>query len=654
MKKNSGIIKWVFVLIMITLVLTGIVVLISESNIKVKSYNAVVNIDSYGNMEVTETWIIKYPSDYSVRFRDIPYSKNHSSNPLVRNLNYSSDVTTFEKESVSIEVIDINNDLVLEVGKDYTVGYSFNGDRDERGDRIECDPYDSNCESLFINLGEGGMKGTKAFTYTYKISGAVTSFDDFSELNWVFFKYAESKVKSAAIEIHLPSNTYTKEDILSWGHGTSNGRVKIVDNQNILIDARNIKEEDNLEVRVAFPSDIVSNISSSHKISGLKLSDVVEYETKLSNDSNKQYYAAMIINIITILLIPITALIIVYTYFKFDKEYKAVFDKEYLREPPNEKNPADVGYLMNFGSVKDESVTATILDLINRKILVLSDKGYEITDKDPDFDISLNENININDLLPHERCVIEFFINTIGDGRSVNTKTISKFGKKESEANKLMAMSNRYINEVKKEYSKNNYFENAKQKAMSKNGIFIAVFVLVGIIIFIISSLLNIECGINYVVIGTLAAVYFIYLSTIKKRSKSGNEEYAKWNAFKKFLEEFSHFEDYPMPGIIIWEKYLVYATVFGISDKVMEQLRVKLKDIDMDNEATFMRGYYYNRRTNFYLYNTISHTYTQAKTRSISTIAAARAGSSSGGGHGGGFSGGSSFGGGGGGGRSR
>ena len=52
MKKNSGIIKWVFVLIMITLVLTGIVVLISESNIKVKSYNAVVNIDSYGNMEI--------------------------------------------------------------------------------------------------------------------------------------------------------------------------------------------------------------------------------------------------------------------------------------------------------------------------------------------------------------------------------------------------------------------------------------------------------------------------------------------------------------------------------------------------------------------------------------------------------------------------
>jgi len=68
-------------------------------------------------------------------------------------------------------VIDLDEDRVLEQGTDYTVGYSFNGDRDERGDKITCDPYSSTCESLFVNLGEGKMKGTKEHEENVQESG---------------------------------------------------------------------------------------------------------------------------------------------------------------------------------------------------------------------------------------------------------------------------------------------------------------------------------------------------------------------------------------------------------------------------------------------------------------------------------------------------
>ena len=653
MKKNIGF--WIVLSLLFTLCVFGLVLIINGNEIKVKSYDAKVNIDSYGNVEVTETWIIKYPSGYSVRFRDIPYNKGHNSNPLVRGLDYFNDKATFDTNSVSVEVWDLDQDIVLTQGVDYTIGYSFRGDKDELGDKITCDPYSSTCESIFVNLGEGGMKGTKAFTYTYTINGAVTSYDDFSEFNWVMFNYAESKVKNATVEIHLPSNAYTMDDLLAWGHGTSNGKIKIIDNQNVLVTCRNIKTDDNLEIRVAFNSDLVSNIDDNNKVSGLKLDRVIDYEKELARKSNIQWFIAMMINAITIILIPVTAFMFYYTYVKFDKEYKAMFDKEYLREPPEDITPANVGFLMRFGKTTDEDVTATILDLIYRKILVLSDKGYEITSKSPDFDISLNENVNLSGLPPFEKDVIEFFINVIGDGRSVNTKQIEAFGKKESEANKLMSMSNKFIGNVKREYSGKNYFENARQKATSKHGFYSAILIGVEVLFLIIWGLANIECTINIVAVGVMLVAFLIYLASIKKRTKYGNEEYAKWKAFKKFLEEFSHFEDYPMPSIIIWEKYLVYATSLGISDKVMEQLKVKLKDVNLENnDATFMRGYYYHRTNNFFIYNTLSHSYTQAKVRSISTIAAARSGSSGGGGHGGGFSGGSSFGGGGGGGRSR
>ena len=110
--------------------------------------------------------------------------------------------------------------------------------------------------------------------------------------------------------------------------------------------------------------------------------------------------------------------------------------------------------------------------------------------------------------------------------------------------------------------------------------------------------------------------------------------------------------KDYPMPSVIVWEHYLVYATSLKIADKVMEQLRVKLPDTSTE-EGTFLSsryrypGFYYG-----YMFGRINTSISVAKTNAVSTIA--QHNSASGMGRGGGFSGGSSFGGGGGGARSR
>ena len=632
-----------------------VALIFNNSQIKIKSYDALVYIDEYGNMEVNETWIIKYPSGYHVRFRDIPFNKNHRNNPLTSGLDYYNDKASFEKNNVSVEIIDLDEGITLIQDKDYRVGYSFNGDRDEEGSRVECADGISNCESIFVDVTNYGMKGIKSFTYNYTINGAITSFDDVSELNWVLFSYAEAKVKNARVEIHLPSNHFTSDDILSWGHGTGNGNITILDNQNVLITAKNIKEEDELEIRVVFPNDVVSKISDIHKISGLTKAKIVSYEEKLAAETNLTYHIANIINVFTGIMVAFIIAIAIVAYFKFDKEYKALFNEEYLREPPSDIKPADLGFLMRFGKTNDEDITATILDLVHEKVLDLKDKGYEITSKNPDFDIVLKDGVNLSELEEHERILIEFFINTIGDGKMVNTKQIDKFGKKESEANKLIAMSNRFTNAVKKEYKPKNYFENTKDKIKGKFGLVFAIAIISIIIIFGVSFFRAIDTTLNCFIIGAFGVAFFLYLSLIKKRTPKGNEDYARWNAFKRFLLNFGNFKDYPMPGIVIWEKYLIYATTLGISDKVMEQLRVKLTTMTYDDsDVTFMRGYYLGRSNNFFLYHTLSRSFVQAKNRSISTIAAATRSSAGGSGHGGGFSGGSSFGGGGGGGRSR
>lgn len=647
--------KWLIIGILGILVFAvAIGILIKNTSIYIDNYTAYVNIDSNGDMEITETWIIDYPEGYNVRFRDIEYSKDHKNNPLTKGLNTSRDKTYFDESYAKVYVEDLDEGITIDRGID--VGYSFNGDLDELLEPVECAADSYTCESIFVNLSEyGGMEGKKAFHYTYKINGAVTQYSDISELNWVLFDMAEATVKEANVEIHLPSNSSTKEEILAWGHGVTEGNIYIENNQNIYISAFDISTSEELEIRVAFPNSVVSNISNNNIVIGNMKEKIVDYETDLANRTNLQIKMIAIINTITIALIVFTVIIIIRAYRKYDKEYKSEFNEEYLREPPSDITPAEVGYLYNFGKSSDEDVTATLLNLVHKGILDLKDKGVGITDDNPDFDIVLNDGVNLNDLLDHEKVVIDLFINKIGDGKTVNTQTIKNYGKsKLGNANTMMNMGEKFSKTVKKDFKCKGYFENAKEKAMSKAGAYVFIHIIALIAILSFSVLYNLDAGINIIVIITLIVIYAVYLLSIKRRSKFGNEEYTKWCAFKNFLESFSDFSDYPLPSIVIWEKYLVYATSLKIADKVMKQLKVVLPEsLDMaeSSSATFMRGYYYGRR-DFFIYHSINHSYSSARINSMNTIA--RYNASSGGGRGGGFSGGSSFGGGGGGGRSR
>lgn len=62
--------------------------------------------------------------------------------------------------------------------------------------------------------------------------------------------------------------------------------------------------------------------------------------------------------------------------------------------------------------------------------------------------------------------------------------------------------------------------------------------------------------------------------STIKSLSETGKEELAQVVGLKKYLEEFSLISEREIKETIIWQDYMVYAALFGIADRVMEQLK--------------------------------------------------------------------------------
>ena len=144
-----------------------------------------------------------------------------------------------------------------------------------------------------------------------------------------------------------------------------------------------------------------------------------------------------------------------------------------------------------------------------------------------------------------------------------------------------------------------------------------------------------------------------VWYAIPSKRTYEGALAYKKWKALEKFLKDFGSFADKEVPEIALWEKYLVYATLFGCAKEVSKVMDMRFKEYN-----TTGIDYYDSWVTSYYINDLISSSVrtsvASAQSAKYASESSSSSGSwSSGSGGGGGFSsGGGSFGGGGGGGR--
>ena len=126
-------------------------------------------------------------------------------------------------------------------------------------------------------------------------------------------------------------------------------------------------------------------------------------------------------------------------------------------------------------------------------------------------------------------------------------------------------------------------------------------------------------------------------MKRINVLTQAGLDQQEMWKGLKKYMEDFSLLKEREVPELVLWEKYLVFATAFGIANKVLKQLKIIYPNIDqtdMMNTSAYM----------YFMYH--SDFDTSFSSAISSSIASATM--SSGSGAGGGFSGGGGFGGGG------
>ena len=235
-----------------------------------------------------------------------------------------------------------------------------------------------------------------------------------------------------------------------------------------------------------------------------------------------------------------------------------------------------------------------------------------------------------------EAVVLNVLFKMVGNDKKCKIKDLKNYGKGTYNARRLINKINEFKKVTKEEVGYKEYFK--------ENWGTIA-YIIFATINYMISLCMAFgvfyglsNCGLQvlgYLLgISVINIIYLVIGSKEKNRTSKGKETYSKWLAHKRFLEDFSKFDEKDLPEITLWEKYLVTATVLGCADKVEKRMKMYITDTSQVE-------------TNLLIYQSINLNLTRELNRSVqsaisnSTSSISSSSYSSGGGFGGGSSGG-------------
>lgn len=599
-----------------------------------------IEIMEDGSIKVKE--LIKMNGDYNGMTRDIAF-KNRNNNVASgtisdiegnNNLYDGSGIKDVVVGSLSddgnLTFDDFNRNV------DYFEEVSFASD----GDSSKYTYYNSFMNEVNLKLYNPSNLD-EIFYIEYTVIDAVVVHNDIAELAWNILGdgYTEN-IGNFEVEVLLPNED---NDYRVWLHGPLNGNIERSNNKEALGTFSFLGAYNPVSIRLIFNKDLVPNAT---KVSGLIAKDaIINYQTKLSDEANREREKLQRENMILITSTIIWALVSISLatciYFKERKTKKTAFNMEYFRDFPANYGPEVLEYLID-KKISEKSLSATILNLIYKKVLKV--EKIDNKKKKEDYKLVL-QNYDESTLNETEKIALNLIINEIGNSKEVVLSKIKKHCSTLSNANNVINLYNDFIGASKNLGRNEEFFE--KTPWLSTITI---LFSLLGIALVCVS--ISFDLLFIAITIIILMIVLIVFVLTRRFFTKKGAEHYAKWMAHKKFLEDFSRFNEKELPEVILWDKYLVYAVVLGNANKLSKEMNIKMSTMD-DIDTTYVG--YNPYMTHYFItdsvYKSINNGVHTAVSSSRSSIAANQ--SSSGGGFGGGsIGGGGSFGGGGGGGR--
>ena len=598
----------------------------ASGDLTLKNLDYKVKLNSDGTANVTETWDISI-EDTNTLFKTFNLDSNKFSG--------FKDVSLIETTNGSRKEFTQIFEEMYHVTKDCFYALNTSSTEFEIAWGVSVDGY-----------------SRRTFEINYTIIDAVKNYADCSEFYWQFISTSSAiPAKKVTGTIILPIAIENIEDLRVWVHGPLNGNIRRMENNVVYFEVDNLRSKTMLEARVVTPTYLFyNNLNTSYS---KNLDNILAQETKWADEANakreKLQKQEKIMKTVFLSFISITNIggiflaIYLVKKIKLYKEelakvpsYSPTTRSKYYRDIPNENSSAAQAAFVyyfknsNISMHTADVISATTLNLCLKKFLT-----FEILDeKKNNIKITLNTNMDENLLTKSEKSVFNMY-KKVNSTNSFTMKEFQKYCK--SHSSSCLSSFNSIADNAKDESIQENNYNNTVESQQSKwsglgiGYIFLAIF----------SPLLMIASFIPSII----CAVYTLKIAgKYNTLTQKGVDEQEAWKGLKNYMEDFSMMKEKEVPELALWEKYLVFATAFGIADTVLKQLKVVYPQM-LDETYMNANGYYYlylMSHGNFS--NNFIHSINTSITNTYNSV-----NYSSGSGSGGGFSGGGGFGGGGG-----
>ena len=548
----------------------------SKTEIWLNNLNVEAEVNSDGSVKVSERWEAVVNSNTE--------RKNIYKTIEIDEFNYNDFVGNYSVVNAQTgESLPIENIRNFSVAPDY-VEYADYADIGEfayafySGGRLELGVF-------FVPT----LSGTKDYIFEYSLNDVVVGYSDTTDFYWQQIGSNFSmNIENYTCDVTLPGDgTANRDDVRFWLHidNAEYSDSYVDDNGRIHFEVKGIQPNPDaengllVETRILIPKEYFPDIK---EVSGPSFAQIVatesaEYEQYVAEVKRQNaIYITLLVFGILFALAGVAAII----YFQvFFKRYKKDDYPPYVREIPANTSAAEMGYFFYHYSKggdnpknRGKMISATIMELARRGIIEF------IAAKDEKADCSLQikdiPEAELQDLKAHERAVYDMLIKAqTALGKAFTMDEFSDYANRNGGI--VAADIKAFAAAASKEYRTGGYFG-----ANPKNyGSIIGFFSIGGAIL---TFLLFPQAIMMIIGLAIFGGTMLFLTPSSPKLNKKGTAKYAEAQGLKNYMLEFSNLKEYEIPLLRLWEEYMVYATMMGISEEVIKELKAVYPEISI------------------------------------------------------------------------
>ena len=444
---------------------------------------------------------------------------------------------------------------------------------------------------------------SKVFVLRYTVPDAVTVHNDVAELYWQWVG-TDWKVTTqhTTVDLRLPPGA-ARDAVRAWGHGPLQGVVAIPAGEQVTWQVDGLSAGTFLEGRTVFPTSLVPQ--ATRKTGKVALSAILQEEGAWAAEANRRRDLAGYDALGGVALFLVGLIAVLLIWWRLGRDPKSGFRGPYYRELPGEYSPAELGVLWRKNqSVGGPELAATLLDLARRGLVTLNvvpgekkhwfsfGKGEDlaITRADGSGGIGAGRSEG-KTLAPHEQALLDFLFQRVAAAPDrLLVSELPVWARRDPQAmRKFLLDWRRGLSQAGEQRV---FWDPGNRRRRIIGYVIYAALILAGVTGLVLTPL-----TITSVVLVVLAAIGMPTVVRWQRRSPAGAEDFRKWKAFRHFLTDFSRLDLAQVPALILWEHYLVYATVLGVAKETLHQMKAilpRLPEADRlawERDRMFMYG---------------------------------------------------------------